>query len=149
MHAENSILMRAPVERIFAAAADLSRWPDFLPHYRWVRYLHRSPEKNLVMMAAKRGWIPIRWTSEQIVDPHRREIRFRHLKAFTRGMGVVWTFHEQSDGVFVRIQHDLKPNIPIIGRLVADWIIGRFFIHYVANQTLTHMKRYLEEDREA
>jgi ribosome-associated toxin RatA of RatAB toxin-antitoxin module len=149
MHAENSITMRAPVEAVFAAAADLSRWPDFLPHYRWVRYLRRSPEKNVVMMAARRGWIPIRWTSEQIVDPHRREVRFRHLKAFTRGMEVVWTFEEQPDGVFVRIQHELTPTIPIVGRFIAERIIGRFFIHSVANQTLTYMKRHVEEKRGA
>jgi len=149
MHAENSIIMRAPVERIFAAATDLSSWPDFLPHYRWVRYLHRSSEKNVVMMAARRSWIPIRWTSEQIVDPHRREVRFRHLKAFTRGMEVVWTFEQRPEGVLVRIQHDLIPTIPVIGRIVTEWIVGRFFIHHVANQTLTHMKRHLEENREA
>jgi ribosome-associated toxin RatA of RatAB toxin-antitoxin module len=149
MHAENTSIMRAPAEKIFGAAADLSRWPDFLPHYRWVRYLHRSPEKNIVMMAARRSWIPIRWTSEQIVDPHRREVRFRHLKAFTRGMEVLWTFEQQPEGVLVRIQHDLTPNIPIIGRFITDWIIGRFFIHSVANQTLTHMKLHVEKKREA
>jgi ribosome-associated toxin RatA of RatAB toxin-antitoxin module len=136
--------MRASAERVFAAAADLSRWPDFLPHYRWVRYLHRSQEKNIVMMAAKRGWIPVRWTSEQIVDPHRREVRFRHLKAFTRGMEVVWTFDERPEGVLVTIRHDLAPHIPLVGRFVTEEIIGRFFIHHVANQTLHHMKRHVE-----
>ena len=92
MHSENSITMQAPVDRVFAAAADLSQWPVFLPHYRWVRYHERSPERNIVTMAASRKWIPIRWTSEQVVDTAAREVRFRHLKAFTRGMVVVWTF---------------------------------------------------------
>ena len=32
----------APPERVFAAAADVERWPAILPHYRWVRMLERS-----------------------------------------------------------------------------------------------------------
>lgn len=144
MHAENSILMAAPPERVFEAAAELSAWPSFLPHYRWIRYHERTPEKNIVTMAARRKWIPISWTSEQIVDRERREVRFRHLKAFTRGMEVVWTFEPSPGGVLVTIRHDLKPRIPVVGRLITDLIIGRFFIHAVATQTLTHMKRHVE-----
>jgi aromatase len=148
MHTENSIVMHAPLERVFAAAADLSRWPAFLPHYRWVKYLERSPGRNIVTMGARRKWIPIRWTSEQVVDEARGEVRFRHLKSFTRGMEVVWTFQPTPEGVLVRIRHDLVPTIPILGRLITDVIIGRFFIHAVATRTLTHMKHYVEEQRE-
>lgn len=148
MHAENSIIMRAPLERVFEAAADLSRWPEFLPHYRWIRYHERSPERNIVTMAARRKWIPIQWTSEQLIDRTRREVRFRHLKAFTRGMEVVWTFEPSAEGVLVRIRHDLTPRIPIIGHLIADVIIGRFFIEAVAGQTLTSMKSHVERPGE-
>jgi ribosome-associated toxin RatA of RatAB toxin-antitoxin module len=148
MHAENSILMQAPVDQVFATAADLSRWPLFLPHYRWVRYHKRSPQRNIVTMAARCKRIRIHWTSEQVVDTAAREVRFRHLKAFTRGMVVVWTFTATPDGVLVRIRHDLAPSIPIVGRLITDIIIGRFFIHPVATQTLKHMKRFVEQTRE-
>jgi hypothetical protein len=99
-------------------------------------------------MGARRKWIPIRWTSEQVVDAARGEVRFRHLKSFTRGMEVVWTFQPTPEGVLVRIRHDLAPTIPILGRLITDVIIGRFFIHAVATRTLTHMKHYVEEQRE-
>lgn len=148
MHAENSIIMRAPLERVFEAAADLSRWPEFLPHYRWIRYHERSPERNIVTMAARRKWIPIQWTSEQLIDRTRREVRFRHLKAFTRGMEVIWTFEPSAEGVLVRIRHDLTPRIPIIGHLIADVIIGRFFIEAVAGQTLASMKKHVERPGE-
>ncbi len=146
MHKENSIVINAPRARIFEAASDISQWPSILPHYRWIRYIEKSPNKNLIVMAARRGWIPIQWTSEQIIDPERGEVRFHHLKAFTKGMDVVWTFTERSDGVEVKISHDLKPRIPLIGRFVAESIIGDFFIHYVASRTLYHMKLYLESN---
>lgn len=146
MHKENSIVIHAPLARIFEAASDLSQWPRILPHYRWIRYLNKSSNKNLVVMGARRGWIPIQWTSEQTIDPERREVRFHHVKAFTKGMDVAWTFTESSDGVEVKISHDLKPRIPLVGRFVAEKIIGDFFIHSIASRTLYHMKLYLESN---
>lgn len=148
MNTTNSIVMQAPVDRIFETAADLSRWPEILPHYRWVTYLEKSPSKNVVKMAAKCGWIPIKWTSEHVIDRANREVRFHHLESFTRGMRVVWTFTPEEGGVRVQIRHDMKPNIPIVGRFIADHIIARFFIHHVANKTLTHMKHYVEGTHE-
>ena len=149
MHKENSILINAPRSRIFEVAADLSQWSSILPHYRWIRYIEKSPHKNLVVMAARRGWIPIKWTSEQEIDSEHNEIRFHHLKAFTKGMKVIWTFKETPKGVEVRISHDLNSAIPLIGKLVAEPIIGNFFIHPIANLTLHHMKLYLEKENGA
>lgn len=142
---ENTIFIKASRETVFETAADLAQWPAILPHYRWIRYLQRSPHKNVVVMAAKRGWIPIQWTSEEEIDRTRCEVRFHHLKAFTKGMDVVWTFKEMNDGVEVKISHTLTPTIPVIGSFIADTIIGNFFIHHVANRTLHHMKSYLEK----
>ncbi|MGA9406473.1 MAG: SRPBCC family protein, partial [Bacteroidota bacterium] len=130
MHKENSIVIKAPRARIFEAAADLSRWPRMLPHYRWIRFIETSQHKNIVVMGAMRGWIPIQWTSEQEIDYDRGEVRFHHLKALTKGMVVVWTFKETNDGVEVKISHDLKPAIPLIGNFITESVIGDFFIHY-------------------
>jgi ribosome-associated toxin RatA of RatAB toxin-antitoxin module len=149
MHAENSIIMKAPLESIFRVAADLSLWPKILPHYRWVRYLEKSTTRNLVQMAARRNWIPIKWTSEQEIDTAKMEVRFHHLKAFTKGMRVVWNFTPTPHGVEVRIRHDLKSRIPVIGNFIANVIVGKFFIEYVANQTLMNMKKFVEQSDEA
>ncbi len=149
MHAENSIIMKAPMDYIFGVAADLALWPKILPHYRWVNYLEKSPTRNLVQMAAKRNWIPIKWTSEQEIDPEKMEVRFHHLKAFTKGMRVVWSFTPTPHGVEVRIRHDLKSGIPVIGNFIANVIVGKFFIHYVANQTLMNLKKFVERTHEA
>ena len=107
MHKGNSIIMHAPRQIIFETAANLELWPKILPHYRYIRYLERSPERNVVVMAAIRSGIPISWTSEQIIDREQLEVRFHHLKAWTKGMRVVWTFKETPAGVLVEILHDL------------------------------------------
>ena len=148
MHAVNSILMRAPRERIFEAAANLELWPHMLPHYRYIHFYEKSPARNVVKMAATRSGIPISWTSEQIIDRTRFEVRFHHLKAFTKGMNVVWTFTDTPEGVRVEIIHELKFRVPALGP-VADKIIGGFFIEHIANKTLRCMKAYLEAATES
>ncbi len=128
---------------IFDTAADLELWPRILPHYHYIRFLERGPDRNIVVMAAKRSGIPISWTSEQIIDRAKCEVRFHHLKAFTKGMRVVWTFEETPEGVLVKITHNLKFRVKILAPL-ADKIIGDFFIHNIANKTLRCMKAYVE-----
>ena len=143
MHTGNSIIMHAARAAIFETAANLELWPRILPHYRYIRYLERGAARNVVVMAAVRSGIPISWTSEQIIDREKMEVRFHHLKAFTKGMQVVWTFTETPAGVLVEILHDLQFRFPPLAPL-ADQIIGNFFIHHIAGQTLRHMKTHLE-----
>jgi ribosome-associated toxin RatA of RatAB toxin-antitoxin module len=135
--------MCAPKMSIFETAANLELWPKILPHYRYIHYLERSPNRNVVVMAAVRSGIPIKWTSEQIIDRDKIEIRFRHLNAWTKGMEVLWTFTETGDGVRVEILHDLRFRVRFLAPIV-DLIIGSFFIHNIANKTLRCMKSYVE-----
>jgi ribosome-associated toxin RatA of RatAB toxin-antitoxin module len=143
MHKTNSLLMHAPKMAIFETAANLELWPKILPHYRYIRFLERSPNRNVVVMAAKRSGIPISWTSEEIIDRSGLEIHFHHLKAWTKGMRVVWTFSDTPDGVLVTISHDLRFRIRSLGPII-DLVIGDFFIHNIANKTLRCMKAYVE-----
>ena len=143
MHTGNSIVINAPKMAIFETAANLELWPKILPHYRYIRYLERGERRNVVVMAAVRSGIPISWTSEQVIDRDRVEVRFHHLKAFTKGMNVVWTFNESPTGVLVQIEHELRFRFPALAP-IADRIIGNFFIHHIAGKTLRHMKMHLE-----
>ncbi len=143
MHKVNSIVMQAPKIAIFETAASLELWPKILPHYRYIRFLKRGSDRNIVVMAARRSGIPISWTSEQIIDRSRLEIHFHHLKAWTKGMRVVWTFSDTPDGVLVTISHDLQFRVPALAPIV-DLVIGDFFIHNIANKTLRCMKAYVE-----
>ena len=143
MHTGNSIIMRASKMAIFETAANLENWPKILPHYRYIKYLERGENRNVVMMAATRSGIPISWTSEQIIDREKIEVRFHHLKAFTKGMFVVWTFKETPSGVLVEIAHDLNFRVRALAP-VMEPIIGDFFIGHAANRTLRCMKAHLE-----
>jgi ribosome-associated toxin RatA of RatAB toxin-antitoxin module len=147
MKTVNVINIRAPLPAIFAAASDLARWPDFLPHYRYNRMLSPMPWGGIVKMSAVRSGIPTTWISIYRVDTEHCQLHFEHLRSTlnaTRGMIVVWTFTETTEGVRVEISHDLDLRWPLIGGLVSRYIVGRFFVHHIATLTLAGLKRKVE-----
>ena len=148
MRTVDRALVRTSVERVFAVAADVERWPSFLPHYRWVRVLKRAEKGGMVEMAAWRPFGPLRyptwWVSEMRVVP-AQAVRYRHVQGITRGMNVEWQFHQEAEGVAVTIVHQWTgPDWPVIGRLAADWVIGPVFIHGIASRTLAGVKARAE-----
>lgn len=148
MRTVDRITIRAAPERVFAVAADVERWPDFLPHYRWVRMLERSDHVSLVEMAAWRPFGPLRyptwWVSEMWLEPGRA-VHYRHVRGITRGMEVAWRLTPRDDRVDVEIVHQWRgPAWPLIGKLAAEWVIGPVFIHAIASRTLAGVKRRAE-----
>jgi hypothetical protein len=151
MHTENAIEIHAGLERIVELAADVERWPVILPHYRWVKLLEGSGDRKVVEMAARRDLIPVRWRAIQEVDRGGAMpvIRYRHIGGVTKGMEVAWTFERCDRGYQVRIEHELHLTWPVIGGLVADRIIGPYFVASIAGKTLATIKRLAEEDASA
>jgi ribosome-associated toxin RatA of RatAB toxin-antitoxin module len=143
MHTENRIEIHGEVKRIFQTAAQVDKWPDILPHYRWVRVLQRKKRRTTVEMAAKRGYIPVSWTAVQEVFPYER-ITYKHIKGFTTGMDVTWSFKPVQEQVQVVITHDFSLSWPVVGGFVSKYIVGALFVRPIASQTLHHIKRTVE-----
>lgn len=142
MHIESVIEITAPWERAFALAADIERWGERLPHYRWVRILERDGRRTVAEMAARRGRIPVRWRAVQEVWPEERRILFTHVAGPTRGMAVAWSFTPAAGRVRVTITHDLRWPPPF--HWIAEWVVGRLFIAHIAGQTLRRIKALAE-----
>jgi ribosome-associated toxin RatA of RatAB toxin-antitoxin module len=144
-------LMRAPLDRVFAAAADVERWPDLLAHYRWVRILGRSERSATVEMAAWRPFgalkYPTWWVSEMRVDRSAPAIYYRHVRGITTGMDVVWQFASTPAGTDVIIVHEWNgPRWPLIGHPAATLVIGPVFIHGIASRTLAGIANEVERE---
>lgn len=148
METTTSTLMRADPAVIYRLAASVERWPLILPHYRWVRLLRDEGSFREAEMAARRGWIPVRWVTEQRLFPKSQRITFKHVHGVTRGMDVTWTLTPTPEGVLVQIWHGFSPG----WRLVPDWliklVIGRFFVHAIASRTLACIKALAEAESE-
>ena len=149
MRTVDRTLMRAPVERVLAAAVDVERWPEWLPHYRWVRKLERQGEGGVVEMAAWRPFGPVNyptwWVSEMWIDRGAPAVHYRHVRGITTGMDVVWRIQPADGGTEVTIVHDWTgPRWPLIGAAAAAWVIGPVFIHGIASRTLAGIRRAVE-----
>ncbi len=148
MHMQNTVAMAGPLEEIVQLASDIERWPEILPHYRWVKLLEGGGDRKVVEMAAKRDWIPVKWRAVQEIyrDGPTPVIHFRHIGGPTKGMEVDWLFDPQPDRVDVTIRHDFAPPWPIAGNTVANRIIGPHFVGAIAGKTLATIKRIVEGD---
>lgn len=147
MKTGNTVEMAGDLDNIVALATDTERWPEILPHYRWVTLLDGGGDHKSVEMAARRGRIPVKWRAVQDVerDGPTPSIRFRHIGGVTKGMIVAWTFAPSPNGVAVTIDHDFTPPWPIVGNAVANYIIGPHFIEAIAGRTLNTIKTIVED----
>lgn len=147
-------LVRAPLDRVFAVAADVARWPAHLPHYRFVRFRAHAPDGGgIVEMAADRPFGPLRWPTWWVSAMEVRApassadpcVRFLHLEGITKGMDVAWEFAEVEGGTHVRIVHVWNgPRWPLVGTIAARGVIGPVFVHGIASRTLAGIARAAE-----
>jgi len=151
MITHNDVYMDADQLRCFEVAADVERWPEILPHYRWVRFREKAGfGVGVVEMAAHRMFgplgYPVWWMSEMRADESVPIVRYHHVEGITRGMDVEWRFHAEGGGTRVEIVHEWPQGAswPLIGGVAADWVIGPVFIHHVAGRTLEGVKREVE-----
>lgn len=129
-------LVRSPLDRIYALAADVERWPALLSHYRYVRFR----TTGIVEMSANRPFGPANWPTRWVSEMNAErdvEIRYRHIEGITTGMDVLWSFAPRRDGTHVRIVHEWDgPRWPLISGLAARGVIGPVFVHGIASRTL-------------
>lgn len=155
MYTIDEIDVNASVDACFQTGADVERWPEILPHYRWVRFQRKDGfGTGRIEMAARRDFgplaYPVWWVSEMSVDPDRPVVLYRHVDGVTTGMDVEWSFHDLGDGATrVRIMHDWPPgpawSLPgFARRAIGSRVIGPVFIHHVASRTLLGVKRHAE-----
>jgi ribosome-associated toxin RatA of RatAB toxin-antitoxin module len=148
-------IVRTSCGTIFRLAADVSRWPEHLPHYRYVRFLEsRSDGGGTVEMSANRPFGPFQWPTwwtslMSVTRPGESvppSIRFRHIAGITRGMEVEWTFIQiTAHETLVRIVHVWNgPGWPMIGMVAARRIIGPVFVHGIASRTLAGLAHAAE-----
>lgn len=153
MRTVDELLVRVAPLTMFDLAREVERWPEHLPHYRYVRFRARSADGGgVVDMSANRffgpaPW-PTWWRSEMAVDPTKLAVRFRHIAGITSGMDVEWTFDRAQTGVHVRILHVWNgPGWPLVGGVAATHVIGPLFVHAIASRTLAGLAMVAERSR--
>lgn len=146
MIVKQSIEVHAPAELVYAIAHDVGSWASLLPHYRYVRVLERNGDDCVCVMAARRNWIPVRWTAAVHLLPNIPRIEFTHVAGPAAGMRVAWIFDATPHGTRVTISHDMAAlRQPLVRTRLGTEIAARIFIEPIASQTLACMKAIAEE----
>lgn len=140
----NTVEIAAPPQTVYALGAATERWPQILPHYRYVRVLEEHGPTRVVAMGAWQDVFAIGWVAEQTNDPATPHIAFRHLRGWTRGMDVEWIFEPTADGTRVTIEHRLEFAFPIAGEWLGKHLVSDYFVHGVAAKTLARIKALAE-----
>jgi ribosome-associated toxin RatA of RatAB toxin-antitoxin module len=149
MRTVDELVVRAPAMTMFEVAADVERWPEHLPHYRYVRFRARQAAGGVavVEMSANRPFGPVNWPTwwvSLMEVQHRTQaapsIRFRHIEGITTGMEVEWSFAPEAGvtpATRVTVLHLWNgPAWPLISSLAARLVIGPVFVHGIASRTL-------------
>src|SRR5258708_39361472 len=97
MKAASRIQRPGRFERLFGTVSDIACWPEFLPHYRWVKILSatphpapipdpdsRYPTEVIAEMAARHMGIPLWWRTILRPRPQERRIYFTHIGGITQ-----------------------------------------------------------------
>ena len=144
-------LVHAPPDVCFQVAADVERWPDILPHYRWVRFHDkRGFGSGVVEMAAWRRFAaglryPTWWVSEMRSAAHEPAIYYTHIDGITRGMDVKWELNARGSDTFIKLYHTWRgPAWPLIRGVAAQWVILPHFVSAIAQRTLAGVARAAE-----
>lgn len=150
MKEAHRITIRAPLNKVFLAAADLRRWPEFLPHYRHNRFLSQNPSGGVVQMSCWQAGIPVTWVSQFRIDARRRELRFTHLRSTLgaiAGGETVWAFVEGPEGdVEVTVTHHPPGGWSALSPGKA---LGRLLLPRLTARTLAGLKRKVEAQQPA
>lgn len=146
MMLNNTIDIAAPPQTIYRYASATERWPQYLPHYRSVNVVRGDDRERVVEMAAWRSFIPVRWRAVQRNDRSVPRIEFRHIGGPARGMVVEWRFEPRDGQTHVVIDHRFELGWPQPMRSIGEFVIGRIFIHNIANKTLARMKLLAESE---
>lgn len=141
----------APPDVCFQIAADVERWPEILPHYRWVRFHEKLGfGTGRVEMAAWRPFpaglkYPTWWVSEMRAASDEPAVYYQHVDGITRGMDVKWEFNSRAGGTFIRLFHTWDgPAWPLVKRIAGSLIILPHFVSAIAQRTLAGVTRAAE-----
>jgi ribosome-associated toxin RatA of RatAB toxin-antitoxin module len=119
---QNSLLISAPPDAVYAVVKDVERFPDFMPDVQRITVLERSPD-GLRQVVAWVGLVPairltVKWTEEDLWDDTERTCRFRQVKGdFTEYEGI-WRLVPEGEGTRFESELHYELEIPTVGPLI-------------------------------
>ncbi len=123
---ETEIFIPAPLERVYAIARDIERFPEFLPDVESVVITERT-ETGFIS-----DWVgvveklnrKIKWRELDVWDDATHTCVFKAVGGDWEKYDGTWTFTAQDHGTRMWIHFECDINVPLIGPLIKN-LIGK------------------------
>ena len=115
---ENSIVIGAPLDRVWEITNDVENWPDLFTEYAKAEIMERQGNTvrfRLTMHPDRNGKV-WSWVSERTVDPQSHSVKAHRVETGPFEFMNIWWYYEPSDGGtkmrWVQEFH-MKPDAPV------------------------------------
>ncbi len=143
----NYIFIKADLDTVFSIAADVEKYPEFIPEFKTNRVQKIEDNKIVVERAIKIGVKTFPWKSVGIIK-RNHSIIFDQIEGFLKGMHTEWIFEKVKNGTGVRVTHEFEIKIPLIGNMIGKYLIWNLFIKKIADKILIRLKDEIENRRQ-
>ena len=119
---ESEVLVNAPLERVYALARDIERFPQFMEDVEEVTILEQTPERQVShwVGAIKELRRTITWTEEDFWNEQEHVCVFRQTEGDFTDYSGQWEFAPEGEGTRVRLRVDYEYNVPLVGALIQN-----------------------------
>lgn len=117
---ESLVVVGAPLEKVYALARDIERFPQFMEDVEEVTIVEQTPERQVSRWVGliKELRRTIKWTEEDFWNDQEHTCTFRQTEGdFTEYSGT-WGFTAEGETTCVRLQVDYEYNVPLVGALI-------------------------------
>lgn len=142
---ESEILIRAPLDQVYALARDIERFPQFMEDVEAVTILEQTPERQLSRWvgAIRELRRTVTWTEEDFWDDQQHLCVFRQTEGdFTEYSGR-WEFVPEGESTRVRLRVDYEYRVPLVGALIQSLLLKKMQANTQA--MLTALQREAEK----
>ena len=123
---ESSVVINAPVEKVYALARDIEAFPEFMPDLKKVSILERSPDGNRIKSEfvgyIKDFRITIKWVEEDHWDENAKTCNFSLVRGDFKSYSGTWTFEPEGEGTRYTSVIDFEYDIPLIGPIIKSLV---------------------------
>ena len=142
---ENSVTIRAPLEKVYAIAKDVERFPEFMPDVKELMVLERDGNRVVTRWAGviQQFKVTVRWTEEDVWNDEAHTCTFRQLEGDYDRLEGTWTFTAIPEGTCFRSEVTYEYNVPLLGPLVAR--VVKHLVSTNIQNLLEAVKRRAEE----
>ncbi len=119
---EASIVIRAPLERVYALAKDVERFPDFMPDLESVAVVERLPGGTVTEWVGVVQGRKIRWVEEDEWNDTLHTCAFRQRTGDFSHYAGTWRFEAVPEGTRTSLGVNFELDIPLAGALLSNLV---------------------------